>query len=782
MNLRSYQQRAIADLRASYASGHRAPCLVLPTGAGKCLGIGTLVMRSDGVLIPVEDVRAGDALMGPDSKPRRVLSTTRGTGPLHRIVPVKGDAWICNDVHVLTLVHTETGALVDIPVNEYLAETRWFRHLHKQFTPEDGVEFPTAETLPLDPYFLGVWYGDGTKALTGVGISKPDQEIEAVCREVAARFDLQVRTDFGSSGCPTHHIHGGCRGGAPNPLLDLLRAITGTGTHMPRRYLTASRADRLSFLAGLLDTDGYLHRSGFEIVQKQRGFAEGICYLVRSLGLRAAMVRKVVNGADYWRVSISGDCSAIPTRIPRKRAPERRQIKRATRTGFTVETIGPGEYAGFELDGDGRFLLGDFTVTHNTVVAAEIIRSATALGRRVLFLVHRQELQSQSVSKLQAAGVHDIRTIRAASDLGNPLAPVTVASVQTLTTERWLARLPDADLVIFDESHHVVAKTWKRIADRYVASRLLGLTATPQRSDGKPLGDVFDALVVGSTVKELQALDHLVTCRVWAPPSVLQSGENALSPAEAYLQHGGEQRAIVFCATVEHAQEVAASFPVRCEVVHGNLPALERAATLARFAAGVTRALASIHVLTEGFDDPGAAVCILTRKPVHAGTYLQMVGRVLRPAAGKSGAVLLDLCGASLEHGTPEADREYALDGRAIKLSDREPIRQCPTCGGVFIAGGDGCPHCGSSMPRRPIAPPRSVGVGLVETGEIAPPARVWTVEMVAKFPGKCSACGGRVERGQPIWWTKERVRHADCSAPNTTALDRANQLLARTA
>lgn len=255
-----------------------------------------------------------------------------------------------------------------------------------------------------------------------------------------------------------------------------------------------------------------------------------------------------------------------------------------------------------------------------TVIAASIIRSAVARKRRVLFLVHRTELQSQSVAKLENAGVTDLRIIKAGQDIGSREAPVTVASIPTLT--RW-ENLPAADLVVFDECHHVVAKTWARIATAYQRSHLLGMTATPQRADGKPLGDIFDSIVVGATVRELIELGHLVPCRVWAPQTPPDSGEIAFDPAEAYRLHARGQRAVIFCVTVDHAEQVAAAMPVPTRVVHGEMSAKDRAAALRDFADGRVLALANVHVLTEGFDCPAATVCILTRKPEHAGTYLQ---------------------------------------------------------------------------------------------------------------------------------------------------------------
>lgn len=404
-----------------------------------------------------------------------------------------------------------------------------------------------------------------------------------------------------------------------------------------------------------------------------------------------------------------------------------------------------------------------------TLVASEIIRSALGRGRRVLFLAHRRELIGQTVSKLERFGVTDVRIIQAAHDIGRPDSPVCVGSVQTLT--RWADRMPRADLVVFDEAHHVVAKSWSAIADRYGGAHLLGMTATPERSDGKPLGDVFDALVVGATVRELTDLGHLVPCRVYAPPLELERAQLALSPLEAYRKHGADERAIVFCVTVEHAQTVADEFTaagIRAEAVTGNGGG--RADALARFARGETRVITNVHVLTEGFDDPAVAVCILARKPEHAGTFLQMAGRVLRPAEGKANATLIDLCGSVHDHGTPDMEREFSLTGRAISKVDRQAIRQCPSCGGVFPLGPVACPLCGATLPARAVQLPSSTGIGVAEVRDVAPRAP-WTVTMEAKFQGRCRVCSGAIRPGDRIVWLKgKKPRHATCGLAREAA------------
>jgi superfamily II DNA or RNA helicase len=471
-DLYDHQERVVDALLE-----HRCGCARSPTGSGKCLGLGTRVMLADGSTRAVEEIQQGDLLMGPDSRPRRVLSTTRGTGQLFRVVPVKGDSWVCNDVHVLTLVHTVTGRVVDVDIPTYLASSKTFRHEHKQFTPETGVEFLSSK-LPIDPYFIGVWYGDGTKNIgprRGVAISKPDVEIRDLCHDIARRWGLLVRTtNSGSGGCPTFHIHG--EAGEGNALLVALRQVVGDGMQMPHSYLTASRSDRAALLAGLLDTDGHLCTGCFDIVQKNRGIADGVCFLARSLGKRASLSPKVVEGETYWRVSLSGDFTDIPMRLPRKVPRKRRQKKVATRTGFELWPIGVGEYAGFELDGDGRFLLGDFTVTHNTTAGLACV---SAIGGRTLILAHTKALIDEWCRRAKSElGIDANTKIERVKT-----SPLSVITMQTFT--KHAKDLTDVfTLVICDEIQRLAAPSFFSAVDCLDATYKLGLSADERRSDG----------------------------------------------------------------------------------------------------------------------------------------------------------------------------------------------------------------------------------------------------------------------------------------------------------
>lgn len=695
MILRPHQVRSVEACHSEYAAGARSVLLVAPTGFGKCLGIGTPVLRYDGVIVPVEDVRAGDLLMGPDSEPRRVLGTTRGRSELFRVTPARGTPWVCNDVHVLTLVNTETSEVIDVDLPTYLRSSKTFKHLHKQFAPANGVEFPAGEALPIDPYFLGVWFGDGTKSLTGVQVSKPDEEILAICEDMAARYGLTVGTYLSKTNahpCPTHIIR--AVPGQKNPLLTALRAIVGDGSKLPHAYLTASREDRAAFLAGFLDTDGYQHNSCYEIVQKVRSWAEGISFVARSLGLRANVREKIVNGASYWRVSISGDASWLPLRIARKRSKPRRQKKTATRTGITVESIGEGEYAGFELSGDGRFLLGDFAVTHNTAVASDLIGRSVAAGHRVLFVAHRVEILRDTVRRLRALGLR-VGIIVAGFD-ADPDAPVQVASVQTIDARGLGAFKPD--FVVTDEAHRATAATYRALYEQCAPQWHLGLTATPMRADGAGLGDAFERMVVGATVRELADGEYLASCDAIVAPASSREGI-ALDEAVAVDRYCAGRATVVFVQTVARAREVAARIP-RAAAIYGDLPVDQRARALADFGLGALDVLVTVAVLTEGWDCARADTAVLARTCGHVGLYLQIVGRVLRadPARPDKRALIVDLGDNVRTHGMPADPREFSLEGEPIRTKAPSP-RLCPTCGAVRRGESTQCWRCETVYP-----------------------------------------------------------------------------------
>jgi len=349
-------------------------------GTGKCLDPDTPVLLYDGYTVKAGGIEVGQRLMGPDSQPREVLSTTRGTGPMFEIKPKRAPSWICNDVHVLTVVDTLTDEVIDIPLNEFLTRDKTWRERQKLFTVP--VEFPPVTEPEVDPYFVGLWLGDGRKDLSqGIQLTFPDEELIDYLRDFAPTEGCRLSRYEYPERCPTFGL---VCDGKGNPLLEKLRHLMAPeqqdyGYSIPARCKYGSREVRSRLLAGLLDTDGYLCKGSFEIVQRGEQLADDIAFVARSLGLRVVRSIKTVPGYDrpYYRMSVSGDMTFLPMRVERKKPRPRKQKKNPLRFGFTVEPLGRGDYAGFTLDGDGRFLLGNFQVTHNTECANMLARLRT---------------------------------------------------------------------------------------------------------------------------------------------------------------------------------------------------------------------------------------------------------------------------------------------------------------------------------------------------------------------------------------------------------------------
>lgn len=359
-----------------------------------------------------------------------------------------------------------------------------------------------------------------------------------------------------------------------------------------------------------------------------------------------------------------------------------------------------------------------------TVVAQELIRRALERGQRELFVVHRRELVKQTAKRFRLAfGPLQVGTVGGGEN-PSPYSPIQVAMIQTLV-ERDPERRPQADLVIWDECHHALADDWGGILDSYDHAHLVGLTATPQRLDGKPLGDVFRELVVAATYPELVKDGHLVQCRVYQPPEVPGSGL-AQDPLKAWQRYAEGSQTFAFAANVPQAHELAARFNaagIPSAVIEAGTPAAERDEHLRRFAHGYLRVLWNVYVLTEGTDIPAARCVLLARNCQHVSMYLQIVGRVLRPHEGKRDAILIDLTGATLIHGMPLEERAYSLDGNGIQRTSLASLKNCQQCGATILSAYEVCPECDFIFPKQARKQPKIFDMELraVYAGEATP-------------------------------------------------------------
>ena len=309
-----------------------------------------------------------------------------------------------------------------------------------------------------------------------------------------------------------------------------------------------------------------------------------------------------------------------------------------------------------------------------------------------------------------------------------------------------------ANGIVVHNCHHATADGYRNVIDAYNCP-VVGLTATPFRLDGRGLGDVgFGTIIVGATTRQLVEAGTLHSPKVWCSTTpdlrglkvlagdyslgqlaarVNTDGQNA-DIVETWKKHcrnvppadepeeckwcgrcciagnrcvacGGKQqrgkRTVAFAVNVEHSQAIVAAFTaagIAAEHLDGSTPADVRAGILRRLRTGETTIVSNCMVLTEGWDLPALECAIIARPTASLNLHLQMIGRVMRAADGKDGAVVLDHAGNHHVHGLVTRELKYSLDG-TVKVGSEEPlgIRRCQKCGLMYDVALPSCPECG---------------------------------------------------------------------------------------
>jgi len=347
-----------------------------PESGGKCHAKGTKILMFDGYLKNVEDIEVGDWVMGPDSTPRQVQALARGSEMMYRVTPRKGldNSFVVNENHVLCLKNTEIGSkfgeIVDISLKDYMGKSDNFRYYNKLF--QVPVEWSEKE-LPVDPYFLGLWLGDGSSDC--VRVYTQDEEVVSALEEYGERIGHSLSVVDDESGrCPGYSLVVGK--GKYQSEFCLQGALRSLGVlnnkHIPHIFKTGSRTQRLELLAGLLDSDGYKGASKLVFCNTNKVLAEDVLFVARSLGFFCNLKEYTARLGEFscpaYKVYINGDCSVVPLRVSRKRPSERESNRDPLVSSFEVESVGVGEFFGFILDGDHRYLMGNFIVQHNTTL------------------------------------------------------------------------------------------------------------------------------------------------------------------------------------------------------------------------------------------------------------------------------------------------------------------------------------------------------------------------------------------------------------------------------
>jgi replicative DNA helicase len=358
----------VAPPRPNMPRAGRLLVLGARTGVGKCQGRDTPVIMADGSVKAIQDVLEDDLVLGPDGETRRVYGLARGRSEMYRIDQFNGDCYIVNDCHVLSLrvageKHEQTilgkkwrsGDVVNIEIGEYLKLSEKEKNSLKGWKSRE-VKFHGAPEYdcPVSPYIAGLYLANDNHD-------------------------------------------------SSTPLLDWFRQcnLSDNEKYIPESLKRATIEQRLEVLAGIIDSSGTMVDNCFNIKLQTKRFADDIAFVARSLGLLVTISQGTKDdelpkdSKVYYYLYISGNTSKVPTRIQFNKCAACEQVENKLDTDITVTPIGIDNYYGFALDGvDNLYLMGDFTVTHNTGIGVHVAASLAKGGLSVGFLSAELEFRS----------------------------------------------------------------------------------------------------------------------------------------------------------------------------------------------------------------------------------------------------------------------------------------------------------------------------------------------------------------------------------------------------
>lgn len=353
-----------------------------------------------------------------------------------------------------------------------------------------------------------------------------------------------------------------------------------------------------------------------------------------------------------------------------------------------------------------------------TAFTAHMLHTAAGKGMRSLFVVHRRELIKQSMQAFDKEGLK--YGVIAPGFMENRHELVQIASIATLA--RRLDRVHRPTLIVYDEAHHLAASSWARVYGHFRGAYHVGLTATPERLDGRGLSDYFKNMLQGPSTADLIKQGYLSNFRLFAPVKINVDGVHTRmgdyvkselsavidrpsitgSAVEHYRRFCYGKRAIVFCVSIAHSKHVISKFQeagFKAAHIDGETETDVRDKAINDFKNGNIQVLSNVDLLGEGFDVPSVEAVILLRPTCSLGLYLQTIGRALRPAPGKLEAIILDHVGNYERHGLPDDERVWSLIGRAIerggKTETKVSVKICPKCFAAQQGGRPSCKFCG---------------------------------------------------------------------------------------
>ena len=666
---RDYQKEAI-----DYALSEKRCIFKSPTGCHKA---GTKVLMFDGTWKTVENIKVGDEVMGPDSSKRTVKLLHQGIDKMYKISPIRGESFIVNKDHILSLVKTnehknEPTKYLNISVKDYLELSKNKKHLYKLYRP-NIIEFRSKDNLPIDPYFLGILLGDGSLNHQ-IGVTNIDPEITSYIYDIANAMNLSVR----KSGI-TYYFKK--KIGKLNPLKECLNTLKlygiGSSTKfIPQLYKTSSIENRLKLLAGIIDTDGYYSREKNEIdfISKSKTLAEDVKFIAQSLGFFVAYEEKYCvcgnsktkAGGIYYRLRIYGNnLHKIPTKIERKKARIGINSKDNLRTGFEVTELNNDNYFGFELDGDKLYIIDDFFVTHNsgkTLIMAGIIKSIRSYMKncKVVVLFKEKGILKQTYDFFKSCGLDNLGINSGEGYIYGDVMLSTVQSIHKILD----THLDSAEVLMVDEVHQFgkgevtveAIQAFPNAIFRY------GFTATIPELKSDPhlrlvlegaFGPVYETRTMEDLIKDGMIAKPIIQIIEYAPK--LDDSDHDLSYQEIYEKfivnssdrnklitticssidsNNKNHKTLILCKNLEHVRTLSDLIP-NSFTVEGKDSLEDRYKIINKFLKSKSGYLIGTNVMQTGISINEISHMVNSRGLEGEIPTIQGLGRGVRKADGK---------------------------------------------------------------------------------------------------------------------------------------------------
>jgi superfamily II DNA or RNA helicase len=453
-------------------------------GAGKCLGINTPILMFDGSVKMVQDVQVGDLLMGDDSTPRNVLTLARGREKMYKISASDDESYVANESHILSLkvrrnyskAYVE-GDIHDISVKDYLALPKTVRGILLGYRAQ--IEY-SEQPVPLDPYVMG--------HLVNIDYNLHNEHNGETCKATISKDVYDYIHKVTNMGQIYEEYNLYVINYWRDPLLRTKMNEFRERSHIPAEYKCNSRDVRLRMLAGILDSctattrfaDNYI----MDVVDNGT-LTNDVIWLARSLGFGASIrVSYQLRGARHRVViRIYGDIGDIPVECDYFRIINKTCMKHKSATDYTIKLteLEVDNYYGFEIDGNHRFVLGDHTVTHNTVMALKIV---SLLKKKTLILVHKEFLMNQWIERIEeflpGARVGKIQ----ASVCDTEDKDIVIGMIQTMYNKVFPQEIySQFGLTIIDEVHRIGSEEFSKTLLKTITPYMLGISATVERKD-----------------------------------------------------------------------------------------------------------------------------------------------------------------------------------------------------------------------------------------------------------------------------------------------------------